>query len=82
LRGLREAAGRGDVGWLDVDPEIAVQARAPGVNLIFYHVGGNCGPAFRPRIPADGVAGEEPNCRHRPVCVVDVERVLENTGSP
>jgi hypothetical protein len=42
LRGLREAVARGDVGWLDVDPEIAVQARAPGINLIFYHVGGNC----------------------------------------
>ena len=42
LRGLREAVGRGDVGWLDVDPEIAVEARAPGINLIFYHVGGNC----------------------------------------
>ena len=34
--------GRGDVSWLDVDPEIAVQARAPGINLIFYHVGDNC----------------------------------------
>jgi hypothetical protein len=42
LRGLREAVARGEVGWLDVDPQFPVPMMTPGINLIFYHVGGNC----------------------------------------
>jgi hypothetical protein len=42
LQGLQEAVARGEVGWLDVDPQFPVPAMAPGINLIVYHVGGNC----------------------------------------
>ncbi len=42
LQGLREAVARGEVGWLDVDPKFPVPAMTPGINLILYHVGGNC----------------------------------------
>jgi hypothetical protein len=42
LEGLREAVARGEVGWLDIDPKFSVPAIAPGTNLIYYHVGGNC----------------------------------------
>jgi hypothetical protein len=60
LQGLREAVARGEVGWLDIAPRAPVQTRIGGVNLIFYHVGGNCRigadcdrfPASQP--PTDG----------------------------
>jgi hypothetical protein len=42
LQGLQDAVAQGEVGWLDVNPEFAVPVPAPGTNLIFYHVGGNC----------------------------------------
>ena len=42
LQGLRDAVAQKEVGWLDVDPKSPVPAVAPGTNLIFYHVGGNC----------------------------------------
>ena len=42
LQGLNEAVGRGEVGWLDVDPKYPIPPMAPGINLILYHVGGNC----------------------------------------
>jgi hypothetical protein len=42
LEGLDQAVARGETGWLDVDPKFPVPALAPGINLIFYHVGGNC----------------------------------------
>ena len=42
LQGLQEAVARGEVGWLDVDPKFPVPAMTAGVNLILYHVGGNC----------------------------------------
>jgi hypothetical protein len=42
LRGLDAAVARGEIGWLDVEPKKAVPRVRPGVNLIFYHVGGNC----------------------------------------
>jgi hypothetical protein len=42
LQGLYEAVARGEVGWLDVDPKHPMPALAPGINLILYHVGGNC----------------------------------------
>jgi hypothetical protein len=42
LQGLREAVARGEVGWLDVEPKFPVPLKVSGVNLIFYHVGGNC----------------------------------------
>ncbi len=42
LRSLQDAVARGEVGWLDVDPKFPVPATASGINLIFYHVGGNC----------------------------------------
>jgi hypothetical protein len=42
LQGMREAVARGEVGWLDVDPKFPVPAMTAGINLILYHVGGNC----------------------------------------
>jgi hypothetical protein len=42
LKGLYEAVAQGAVGWLDVDPEHPIPPLSPGINLIFYHVGGNC----------------------------------------
>ena len=42
LQGLTEAVERGEVGWLDVDPKFPVPPLTPGINLILYHVGGNC----------------------------------------
>lgn len=42
LQGLQEAVARGEIGWLDVDPKFPVPAMTPGINLIVYHVGGNC----------------------------------------
>ena len=42
LQGLQDAVAKKEVGWLDVDPKSPVPAVAPGINLIFYHVGGNC----------------------------------------
>ena len=42
LQGLYDAVARGEVGWLDVDPKHSLPALKPGINLILYHVGGNC----------------------------------------
>ena len=42
LQGLYEAVARGEVGWLDVDPKNPIPRLLPGINLILYHVGGNC----------------------------------------
>jgi len=41
LRDLYAAVRRGEVGWLDTDPA-EVPRLEPGINLILYHVGGNC----------------------------------------
>jgi hypothetical protein len=40
--GLREAAARGEIGWLDIDLNYPIPPLEPGINLILYHVGGNC----------------------------------------
>lgn len=42
LQGLYDAVARGEVGWLDVDPKHSLPPLKPGINLILYHVGGNC----------------------------------------
>ncbi len=42
LRGLDAAVARGEVGWLDVEPKYPTPPVGRGVNLVFYHVGGNC----------------------------------------
>jgi hypothetical protein len=42
LRGLYEAVARGEVGWLDIDAKSPIPPLEPGINLILYHVGGNC----------------------------------------
>ena len=42
LNGLYVAVRRGEVGWLDVDPKFPLPRLIPGINLILYHVGGNC----------------------------------------
>jgi hypothetical protein len=42
LQGLYEAVLRGEVGWLDVDLENRIPRMRSGINLILYHVGGNC----------------------------------------
>jgi hypothetical protein len=40
--GLREAVARGEIGWLDIDLNYPIPPLEPGINLILYHVGGNC----------------------------------------
>jgi hypothetical protein len=42
LQGLYAAVARGETGWLDVDPQHPIPTLEPGINLILYHVGGNC----------------------------------------
>jgi hypothetical protein len=42
MQGLYDAAARGEVGWLDIDPAHSLPALRRGINLILYHVGGNC----------------------------------------
>ena len=42
MQGLYAAVARGEIGWLDVDPRRPLARLAPGINLILYHVGGNC----------------------------------------
>jgi hypothetical protein len=42
LRGLYDAVAHGAVGWLDVDPDNLIPRVTAGINLILYHVGGNC----------------------------------------
>ena len=42
LQGLYEAVTRGEVGWLDVDWQNGIPKMHRGINLILYHVGGNC----------------------------------------
>lgn len=42
LRGLYQAVARGEVGWLDIDAASAIPSLVPRINLILYHVGGNC----------------------------------------
>jgi hypothetical protein len=42
LQGLYAAVARGEVGWLDIDPKHPIPPLEPGINLILYHVGGNC----------------------------------------
>src|SRR5262249_16680624 len=42
LEGLYDAVAHGAIGWLDVDPKYPIPPVSPGINLILYHVGGNC----------------------------------------
>jgi hypothetical protein len=42
LQGLYDAVTRGEVGWLDVDWQDGIPRMRRGINLILYHVGGNC----------------------------------------
>ena len=42
LMGLYAAVAQGAVGWLDIDPTNPIPRLTTGINLIFYHVGGNC----------------------------------------
>jgi len=42
LEGLYAAVARGAVGWLDVDAKYPIPQMKPGINLVLYHVGGNC----------------------------------------
>ena len=42
LQGLYDAVAHGAVGWLDVDPDNVIPPVTAGINLILYHVGGNC----------------------------------------
>ena len=42
MRGLYAAVARGEIGWLDIDPKRPIAGLAPGINLVLYHVGGNC----------------------------------------
>jgi hypothetical protein len=42
LHGLRDALGRGEIGWLDIDPKESEPISPASANLVLYHVGGNC----------------------------------------
>jgi hypothetical protein len=42
LQALYAAVIRGEVGWLDVDWQNGIPKMRRGINLILYHVGGNC----------------------------------------
>jgi hypothetical protein len=42
MRGLYDAVARGEVGWLDIDLIHFFPQPRRGINLILYHVGGNC----------------------------------------
>jgi hypothetical protein len=42
MRGLYDAVAHGAVGWLDIDPIRPIPRMQPGINLVLYHVGGNC----------------------------------------
>lgn len=42
LRGLYAAVLQGEAGWLDVDWQNRIARMRRGINLILYHVGGNC----------------------------------------
>jgi hypothetical protein len=42
MTGLQDAIARGEVAWLDINQESPVPETASGINLIYYHVGGNC----------------------------------------
>jgi len=60
LQGLYEAVARGEVGWLDVDPKFPLPSLEGGINLILYHVGGNCYiGADCERFPASEPTGDQ-----------------------
>lgn len=64
LQGLQDAIARGEVGWLDVNPDASAAAVPAGANLILYHVGGNCYAGgdcnrFASSKPAEGRWGRE-----------------------
>jgi hypothetical protein len=40
LRGLYQAVNRGEIGWLDVDPQNPMPRLRRTINLVLYHVGG------------------------------------------
>jgi hypothetical protein len=74
LQGLQEAVARGEVGWLDVDPKFPVPAMTPGVNLILYHVGGNCYiGADCDRFPASEPTGDQWGDKERMIDLNDPE---------
>ena len=60
LRGLYEAVARGEVGWLDIDAKSDIPPLVPGLNLILYHVGGNCYIGSDcDRFPSSQVTGDQ-----------------------
>ena len=72
LQGLNAAVARGEVGWLDVDLRNAYASRAAGVNLILYHVGGNCYIGSDcDRFPASEPEGEQWGARERIINLAD-----------
>lgn len=79
LAGLYEAVARGEVGWLDVDPKFPLPRLTRGINLILYHVGGNCyiGDDCA-RFPASRPTGDRWGGRERSLDLTDpaVRKVL------
>ncbi len=89
LQGLQDAVARGEQGWLDVSRRASDAARAPGINLILYHVGGNCRigndcsrfPATQPT--RDGWSDSEravdlTDPQVRTIVVADLLRIVQN----
>jgi hypothetical protein len=72
LRGLDAAVARGEVGWLDVDPKHPIPALQPGINLILYHVGGNCYIGHDcDRFPSSEPTGDQWGNSERAIDLVD-----------
>jgi hypothetical protein len=74
LQGLYEAVARGEVGWLDIDPKYLIRPLRPGINLILYHVGGNCyiGPDCD-RFPDSQPTGDRWGTTERGIDLADPE---------
>jgi hypothetical protein len=72
LQGLYDAVAHGEVGWLDVDPGHAVPPLTPGINLILYHVGGNCyDGADCDRFPSSEATGDRWGDKERVIHLED-----------
>lgn len=72
LQGLYKAVARGEVGWLDVDAAKSIPRLEPGINLVLYHVGGNCYIGEDcDRFPASGPTGDQWSDQERTIDLND-----------
>jgi hypothetical protein len=68
---LYAAVRRGEVGWVDTDPA-EVPRLEPGINLILYHVGGNCYIGSDcDRFPASEPSGDQWSNKERAIDLKD-----------